>query len=36
LGLVAYWNVAGKWPDFCAAGDLPYNCKTEAQKIAAD
>jgi hypothetical protein len=35
LGLVSYWNSAGKWPDFCEASDLPYNCRAEAQKIGA-
>ena len=35
LGLVGYWTTSGKWPDFCASGDLGYNCKAEAQKLAA-
>ncbi len=35
LGLVGYWTSSGKWPDFCASGDLAYSCKAEAQKLAA-
>ena len=35
LGLVDYWRTSGKWPDFCAESDLPYDCKTEAAKLAA-
>ncbi len=35
LGLVDYWTRSGKWPDFCAASDLPYNCQAEARKLAA-
>jgi TolB-like protein len=32
-GLVDYWVKTGKWPDFCADPDLPYDCKKEASKI---
>ena len=35
LGLVSYWTSSGKWPDFCAASDLGYNCRAVAQKVAA-
>jgi TolB-like protein/tetratricopeptide (TPR) repeat protein len=35
LGLVSYWTHSGKWPDFCAARDLPYNCQVEARKTGA-
>jgi len=28
-GLLDYWRKTGKWPDFCADPDLPYNCRTE-------
>ena len=35
LGLAAYWRSAGKAPDFCASGDLPYSCKGEIVKTAA-
>jgi TolB-like protein len=35
LGLVSYWSTSGKWPDFCAAADLPYNCRAEAKKLGA-
>lgn len=34
IGLVDYWRSAGKWPDFCAAPDRPYDCKAEAAKAA--
>ncbi len=34
LGLVDYWRRTGKWPDFCAAPDLPYDCKAIAAKLA--
>ena len=32
LGLLHYWKMSGKWPDFCADPALPYNCKKEAAK----
>jgi tetratricopeptide (TPR) repeat protein len=32
LGLSGYWKTSGRWPDFCAAGDLPYRCADEAAK----
>jgi TIR domain-containing protein len=32
LGLLHYWKVSGRWPDFCADPTLPYNCKKEAEK----
>jgi tetratricopeptide (TPR) repeat protein len=32
VGLGAYWKASGKWPDYCAAPDLPYNCRTEAER----
>lgn len=32
-GLVDYWQKTGKWPDFCADPDFPYNCRTEAAAI---
>jgi tetratricopeptide (TPR) repeat protein len=35
LGLVAYWTASGKWPDFCAASDLGYDCRAQARKLAA-
>jgi tetratricopeptide (TPR) repeat protein len=31
LGLVAYWQKTGHWPDFCQAPDRPYDCKAAAQ-----
>jgi DNA-binding winged helix-turn-helix (wHTH) protein/Tfp pilus assembly protein PilF len=35
LGLLDYWLASGKWPDFCVAPDLTYDCKAEGRKIAA-
>ncbi len=35
FGLVDYWRKTGGWPDFCSEPDLPYDCATEAAKIAA-
>jgi TolB-like protein/class 3 adenylate cyclase/tetratricopeptide (TPR) repeat protein len=31
-GLAEFWLETGRWPDFCAAPDLGYDCKAEAQK----
>ncbi len=33
LGMVDYWRSSGHWPDFCADPTLPYNCRTEANRI---
>jgi hypothetical protein len=33
LGLVAAWRETGKWPDFCAEPDLPYNCAAVAKAL---
>ncbi len=35
IGLVDYWRSTGKWPDFCSQPGLPYDCKTEAAKVAS-
>ena len=35
LGLVDYWRATGHWPDFCADPGLPYDCRDEAAKVAA-
>lgn len=35
LGLLDYWRQSGEWPDFCYRSDLPYDCKSEAAKLAA-
>jgi TolB-like protein len=35
FGLVAYWRATGRWPDFCSDPGLPYDCRTEAAKVAA-
>ena len=34
LGLLAYWQNAGIWPDFCLDPALPYDCRAEAAKLA--
>lgn len=34
LGLVDYWRQTGKWPDYCAEPDLPYDCQAEAARAA--
>lgn len=33
FGLTDFWQATGKWPDFCARPDLPYDCKAEAAKL---
>src|SRR5262249_24641340 len=35
LGLVDYWMKSGKWPDFCAEPDLPYDCRATAQALTS-
>jgi hypothetical protein len=35
LGLVDYWRMTNKWPDFCSEPGLPYDCRKEADRIAA-
>ena len=35
VGLLDYWEKSGKWPDFCAEPDMPYDCKKEAAKLSA-
>lgn len=32
LGLLAFWQHSGAWPDFCSDPELPYDCKKEAAK----
>jgi DNA-binding winged helix-turn-helix (wHTH) protein/TolB-like protein len=34
LGLVDYWRSTGRWPDFCAEPDLPYDCRAVAETLA--
>lgn len=36
LGLVAYWEKTGVWPDFCSEPQLPYDCKQEAAKLTPE
>lgn len=33
LGLVAYWQQSGRWPDFCTDALPPYDCKAEVAKL---
>ena len=35
FGFVAYWRATGHWPDFCSEPGLPYDCRAEAAKVAA-
>ena len=35
FGFVAYWRATGYWPDFCSEPGLPYDCRSEAAKVAA-
>jgi TolB-like protein/DNA-binding winged helix-turn-helix (wHTH) protein/Tfp pilus assembly protein PilF len=28
-----YWMATGRWPDFCADPDLPYNCREAGQRF---
>jgi len=35
LGFAAYWRSTDQWPDFCKSPDLPYDCKAEIEKLAA-
>ena len=34
-GILKYWETTNRWPDFCSAPDLPYECKKEATKLGA-
>jgi DNA-binding winged helix-turn-helix (wHTH) protein/tetratricopeptide (TPR) repeat protein len=34
IGLVDYWLKSGRWPDFCAEPDLPYDCRTVAKALS--
>ncbi|WP_240325645.1 TIR domain-containing protein [Sphingomonas mesophila] len=33
IGLLGYWQKSGEWPDFCTDPKLPYDCRTEGQKL---
>ncbi len=33
LGLVGYWRLSARWPDFCRDPGLPYNCQNEARRL---
>jgi TolB-like protein/Tfp pilus assembly protein PilF len=33
LGVVDFWRSSGKWPDFCEAPDLPYDCRAAAASL---
>ncbi len=34
LGLVDFWLATGRWPDFCAEPDRPYDCRAVAAEVA--
>jgi tetratricopeptide (TPR) repeat protein len=34
FGVADFWRDTGKWPDFCARSDLPYDCKAEVGKLS--
>lgn len=36
LGLVAYWEKTGVWPDFCREPNLPYDCRQQAAKLTPE
>lgn len=36
LGLLAYWEKSGVWPDFCSEPQLPYDCGQEAAKLTPE
>lgn len=33
LGLLRYWRLTGRWPDFCREESLPYRCDAEAARL---
>jgi hypothetical protein len=33
LGLLRFWNLNDRWPDFCSDPNLPYRCQTEALRL---
>ena len=35
LGLLDYWRSTDRWPDFCQAPGLPYDCRKEAARLTA-
>ena len=34
VGMVARWQKSGRWPDFCADPELPYDCRKSAIRLA--
>jgi DNA-binding winged helix-turn-helix (wHTH) protein/tetratricopeptide (TPR) repeat protein len=34
IGLVAFWQARGQWPDFCSEDGLRYDCRQEARRLA--
>lgn len=32
-GLIRSWQLSGRWPDFCSAADLPYDCHEVASAL---
>jgi tetratricopeptide (TPR) repeat protein len=33
LGVLQYWRLSGRWPDFCREPRLPYRCEAEAMRL---
>ncbi len=33
LGLLRYWRLSARWPDFCGDPALPYRCEAEAMRL---
>jgi TolB-like protein len=33
LGLLRYWRLSARWPDFCGDRSLPYRCEAEAMRL---
>jgi TolB-like protein len=34
FGMIDYWRARNVWPDFCADKTLPYDCHTQADRVA--
>jgi hypothetical protein len=33
LGVLGYWRLSSRWPDFCRDPGLPYRCDAEAGRL---
>lgn len=31
--VAAFWNMTGRWPDFCSSPNRPYNCKVQERLL---